>query len=262
MTTDTATAPTPVQLIAADGTPLNALPARTDAPLALITGVSSGVGRAFAQEIAADYQLICCGRNTARLTEVLTSLPGSGHCGLIGDLAVADTFTALPPLTELQLLVHSAGVAPVGEVHTTPRAVWENSHALNVLALVELATVYRDALRQAGGHIIALNSGSGITSHARMGAYCASKFALRALTDALRAELPECKVTSIHPGRIDTPMQHEIMAANAAEYRTQDYLTVDSVVQAMIFALHAGVEVSTNEIILRPRLGYGPKASS
>ena len=64
-----------------------------------------------------------------------------------------------------------------------------------------------------------INSGAGLRANAGWGSYAASKFALRAFGDALRLEEPALRVTSIHPGRIDTDMQRDIVAGEGDEVR-------------------------------------------
>ena len=87
------------------------------------------------------------------------------------------------------------------------------------------------------------------------GAYCASKFALRALTDALREEERRhgVRVTSLHPGRVDTDMQRELVEFEGADYDAGAYLDVASVVQAARFAMDAPAGASVDMLSVRPR---------
>ena len=85
-----------------------------------------------------------------------------------------------------------------------------------MVAVAELTRLLLPALRAANGHVVLINSGAGLRANAGWGAYAASKFALRAFGDALRLEEPALRVTSIHPGRIDTDMQRDIIRGRAA----------------------------------------------
>ena len=107
----------------------------------------------------------------------------------------------------------------------------------------------------AHGLVLAVNSGSGLVSGASSGAYCASKFALRALTDALREEERRhgVRVTSLHPGRVDTDMQRELVEFEGADYDAGAYLDVASVVQAARFAMDAPAGASVDMLSVRPR---------
>ena len=94
--------------------------------------------------------------------------------------------------------------------------------------MAELTRLLLPALRTARGYVILINSGAGLRANPGWGAYAASKFALRAFGDVLRAEEPDLRVTSVHPGRIDTPMQRAVRAAEGGDYEPERYLRVDT----------------------------------
>lgn len=100
-----------------------------------------------------------------------------------------------------------------------------------------------------------MNSGSGYSAKGDRGAYSASKFALRAWTDALRQEeLPHgVRVSSVHPGRVDTDMQHELRAAEQGEYEAEKYMRPATVASAIGFVLRAPEDAVVASIDLRPR---------
>ncbi len=108
------------------------------------------------------------------------------------------------------------------------------------------------ALRAANGHVVLINSGAGLRANAGWGAYAASKFALRAFADALRLEEPGLRVTSIHPGRIDTDMQRAIVASEGGEYDADAFLTPQTVARAVRNAVETPRDAHPTEIVLRP----------
>ena len=111
-------------------------------------------------------------------------------------------------------------------------------------------------LRATHGDIVAINSGSGHRSRPGSAPYCASKFALRAITDALREEeRGVVRVTSVHPGRVDTDMQREIQAEKGMapeDYDGAIYVQPESIAAAVRTAIDATPECTVEEIRVRP----------
>jgi NADP-dependent 3-hydroxy acid dehydrogenase YdfG len=222
-------------------------------PLALITGASRGIGAAVARDLAADHDLLLGGRDAAALDALAAGLPGATAwpVELTDDRAVA---AAAAGIDRLDVLVHSAGVGLLGTVAETPAATWRHQFEVNVVAVAELTRLLLPALRAARGRVVLLNSGSGLTARAGWASYAASKFALRALADALRAEEEAngVRVTSVHPGRTDTDMQRDVVRQEGAEYRADDYLRPDSVAAAVAHAVRAPRDAEVTEVVVRP----------
>jgi len=108
----------------------------------------------------------------------------------------------------------------------------------------------------AGGRrlVVAINSGSGLASSPGGGAYAGSKFALRALTDALREEeRPRgVRVSSIHPGRVDTDMQRELVAREGNEYDTQYTITPEMVAATVRTVVDLPPSGTVESLSIRP----------
>jgi NADP-dependent 3-hydroxy acid dehydrogenase YdfG len=98
-----------------------------------------------------------------------------------------------------------------------------------------------------------INSGAGINASPGLASYSASKFALRAFADSLRADEPTLRVTSIHPGRIDTDMQRDLIAYEGREYDPEQFLSADTVAAAVAHAVATPPDGHVHEVILRPR---------
>ena len=230
-------------------------------PVAVVTGATRGIGRAVAEDLAGTHHVVVGGRTTESVKAVVTELPSAegfvaelADCGPGGSLerALADL---VPRLPRVDVLVHSAGVLRRGSVADVPMADWELSMRVNLVAVAGITRALLPALRTAHGLVVALNSGAGLSATATMGPYSASKFALRAFTDALRDEerANGVRVTSIHPGRVDTDMQHEMIDYERTPYRAEEYLRVESVISAVRLALNAGPEASIDTLTVRPR---------
>ncbi|GAA2367997.1 MULTISPECIES: SDR family oxidoreductase [Gordonia] len=222
-------------------------------PTALITGASRGVGAQIAKALAPTHDLILGGRGSAELDRVATELDGAVTLPVdLTDYAALET--ALETVTRLDVLVHSAGVASSLEaVADTPVEEWRQVMDVNVIAAAEVTRLLLPALRAADGHVVFLNSGAGMNVRANWTPYAASKFALRALADGLRAEEPALRVTSIFPGRIDTDMQRDIVAFEGAEYDPSKYLRAETVAAAVASAVNAPADAHPTEVVLRPR---------
>ncbi|GAB3624112.1 SDR family oxidoreductase [Mariniluteicoccus endophyticus] len=225
-----------------------------DRPVALITGATRGIGRAVADDLGRDHHVLVGGRSPRDCARVAAGLPDAEPwaCDLTDPLAVAG---AAATVARLDVLVHSAGISQLGTVADLTHDQWVRTLAVNVVAVADLTRALLPALRTASGLVVALNSGAGFTAGPGGGAYAASKFALRALTAALREEeRPHgVRVTSIHPGRVDTDMQREIQAelGNAA-YDGARYLSPAAVAAAVRLAVDTPDNGAVEELSIRP----------
>ena len=222
-------------------------------PLALVTGASRGIGAAVARALAPGHDLLLGGRDTSALEALAQELPGARPwpVDLTDSATVAE---AAGGIERLDVLVHSAGVGLLGTVAETPAATWRQQFEINVVAVAELTRLLLPALRAARGRVVLLNSGAGLTARAGWASYAASKFALRAFADALRAEesVHGVRVTSLHPGRVDTDMQRRVVAQEGGEYRPEAYLRPESVAGAVLLAVTAPDDAELTELVLRP----------
>ncbi|MFN3339534.1 MAG: SDR family oxidoreductase [Dietzia sp.] len=218
----------------------------------MITGASRGIGAATARALEAGHDLILVGRDADALGSVARSCRSARV--VTADLTTADGVTLVADgIATLDGLVHCAGVAELGRIDEADAAQWRRAFEINVLAVVELTRVLLPALRAARGHLVVINSGAGTTAKPGWGSYSASKFALRAVTDTLRGEEPALRVTSIHPGRVDTEMQRAIVAAEGGTYDPSAHLSPDSVATAVRHALDSSPDAHPTEVVLRPR---------
>jgi NADP-dependent 3-hydroxy acid dehydrogenase YdfG len=222
-------------------------------PLALVTGASRGIGAAVARALAPGHDLLLGGRDTTALRALAAELPGARPWPVeLTDTAALTE--AAGGIERLDVLVHSAGVGVLGTVAETPASTWRRQFEINVVAVAELTRLLLPALRAARGRVVLLNSGAGLTARAGWASYAASKFALRAFADALRAEESGhgVRVTSVHPGRVDTEMQRGVVAHEGGDYRPEAYLRPESVAGAVLLAVTAPADAALTELVLRP----------
>ncbi|GAB3220814.1 SDR family oxidoreductase [Mycolicibacterium hippocampi] len=220
-------------------------------PTAMITGASGGLGAALADALAPTHTLLLAGRQSSRLDAVAERF---GATTWPIDLADPDAIAAVvEPLVELDVLIHNAGVAYPGRVAESSIDEWRSSMAVNVIGAVALTLELLPALRSAGGHVVFINSGSGIKPSPGLASYSASKFALRGFADALRNDEPALRVTSVHPGRIATAMQEDLVAYEGREYDPEQFLSPQTVAQVTADAINAPRDAHIHEVIVRPR---------
>lgn len=224
-------------------------------PVALITGASRGIGKAIAEELGEDHHILVGGTNPEAVDAVVQSLP-SAEAFLVDlkDLdAIAPAFEAAG-LSRLDVLVHSAGLAWMNPIAETSPAQFTEMFTVNVFAVAELTRAALPLLRESAGQVLSINSGAGFTAGPGSSMYSGTKFALRALTDALREEeRGQVKVTSIHPGRVDTDMQVTLQQSMGNEdYDGGIYISPRALAEAARTAVNMEAASMVETITVRP----------
>jgi NADP-dependent 3-hydroxy acid dehydrogenase YdfG len=225
----------------------------TDRPIALVTGASRGIGAAVAAALAPTHDVLLGGRDPAALAAVAARVPDSRPwpVELTDPAALAGAVTGVD---RLDVLVHSAGSGTIGALQDTTAAQWRAVLDINVVAVAELTRLLLPALRAARGRVVLVNSGQGVRPSPGWGAYAASKFALRAYADVLRAEEADAglRVTTVFPGRTDTEMQRSVRAAEGGAYQPERYLRAETVADAVRFVVTAPTDAQIPELAVRP----------
>lgn len=218
---------------------------------ALITGAGGGIGAAIAEALAPTHTLLLAGRPSARLDSVAERL---GATTWPMDLTDPDDIEAAAEvLAELDVLIHNAGVAFPGRVAESTPEQWRATFEVNVTGAVALTCALLPALRAVRGQVIFINSGAGMNASPGLASYSASKFALRAFADSLRTDEPLLRVTSIHPGRVDTEMQRDLVAYEGREYNAAEFLTPHTVAGVVATVVATPADAHTHEVVIRPR---------
>jgi short-subunit dehydrogenase len=230
--------------------------------LALVTGATSGIGRAVAIEFARrGGALLLSGRSAARLEEVaglarrLAADATVHRCDLAREeevLRLAERARAHAP--RLDVLVHAAGVHRAGPVADVPGGDLDTLYAVNVRAPYVLTRELLPALRLSRGQIVFVNSSAVFASEPGLAAYGLTKHALRALADHLRPELrgDGVRVLSVYPGRTATAMQESIHAAEGAPYVPERLLQPEDVATAVLDAIGMPCGAEVTDLRIRP----------
>ncbi len=221
-------------------------------PVALVTGASRGIGRAVALALSPTHHVLVGGRDSDAVSDVVNELESADP--FIADLTNEAAVTAaIAGIGQLDVLVHSAGVVAFGPLADSTTAEWRETLELNVVAPATLTRLLLPALRAAHGLVIFLNSGAGLTAHRGFAVYAASKFALTALADSLRAdERGRVRVTSIHPGRVATDMQARLTALEGLPYIPDAHLDPDDVARGVRLAVDLPPDASLDALRINP----------
>nr|WP_093191654.1 SDR family oxidoreductase [Thiocapsa sp. KS1] len=197
-------------------------PTPAPAHAVLISGASSGIGRACALDLAAGGFRVFAGVRRETDAESLRRAGGDRlHPVMLDVTCEQDILKALGDIRqaldagERFALVNNAGVALSGPLEATSSEALRDLFEVNVVGVLSLTRAALPLLRERRGRIVNIGSTSGRFASALLGPYCASKFALEALTTSLRLELGETgiRVSMIEPGVVATPFWDKMRSA-------------------------------------------------
>ncbi|WP_327287743.1 SDR family oxidoreductase [Streptomyces sp. NBC_01198] len=222
----------------------------------VITGSGSGIGQAVADRLNARGATLHLPVRTPESAErVARRYPGA-HT-IIADLAEPAALekilhdSSLPDTVDG--LLHVAGTLNLGPVADLTPRTWETTLAVNLMAPAELTRLMLPRLRHPAGHVIFVNSTSGLDTRAGCSAYSAAKYGLRALADALRAEEQQTglRVTSLYPSRTATPMQERMQQHEGRVYDPACWIDPSTLAVAILTALDLPPDAAISDITVR-----------
>ncbi|MDQ7844469.1 MAG: SDR family NAD(P)-dependent oxidoreductase [Armatimonadota bacterium] len=235
---------------------------------AVVTGASSGVGRAIALALAAEGAAVCLvGRRVEALEDVAAQARSTAARVLTypTDLAEDAEVAALADrLREevggVDLLVHGAGEIALGPIDQAPVELFDRQYRINVRAAYLLTQELLPLLRSRRGQVVFLNSSAGLSGRAGSAQYAATKHALRAVADSLRDEVNAdgVRVLSVFLGRTATPMQAAVHQAEGRAFHPERLIRPEDVASIVISALVLPPSVEVTDITLRPLQKSGP----
>lgn len=238
-------------------------------PVALVTGASSGIGRAIARALAHQgYRLALAARRHERLVEIADELATKEGVetfiqptDLRQEADILKLFTAIRERWGgVDVLVNNAGLGRKSPLMSGDTDAWREMLEVNVLALCVCTREAVKDMRRRGdrGHIVHINSLSGHRVPGASGVYAASKFAVTALTEGLRQELREAdspiRVSAISPGFTETEFAekyHGDQAAAKAVYSRFPVLQPTDVANAVVYVLSQPDYVQVHDVLVR-----------
>ena len=234
--------------------------------IVLITGATSGIGLACAEKFAANGdKLILTGRNEHRLAEIRKNLTEKGCEVLTLAFDVRDRETAKKFLSglpddwrEIDVLVNNAGLALGLEAeYQGSFDDWETMIDTNIKGLLTMTRfVVPGMVERNRGHIINVGSLAGDAAYAGGNVYCATKAAVKALSDGLRIDVANTavRVTNLKPGLVETNFSntrfHGDTERAAKVYEGVKPLTADDVADVAVYAANAPAHVQIAEVLI------------
>jgi NADP-dependent 3-hydroxy acid dehydrogenase YdfG len=236
---------------------------------ALVTGASSGIGRSTALALAdAGASVALVARRAERLKDLAAQIEADGGRALARAADVTDEQDASRAVQDavdhfgrLDILVNAAGMTQTGKVENGDLSDWRYVFELNFWAGLYTARAAIPALRaNGGGDIVNISSTAGRRAvGATFGPYAASKFALTAFNESLRAEvtLAGIRVSIIEPGATATEIHEHIKDEKVREF-TRNHVEKDGAMQAddvaaaVVFVVSLPPRVNVSQLVIRP----------
>ena len=230
----------------------------------LITGASSGIGEATARELAKAGAVVVMGaRRTDRLETVAKEIADAGGTAraLSLDVTSHTNFTAfakaaLDEFGRIDVLVNNAGIMPLSPMASLKVDEWDSMVDVNIKGVLHgIAAVLPSMNERQSGHIVNISSIGGLQVSPTAAVYCATKFAVRAISDGLRQENEKIRVTSVCPGVVESELADTISDAAAREaMKTFRAIALkpQAIANAILHAISQPADVDTTEIVVRP----------
>ena len=230
----------------------------------LITGASSGIGEAAARLIAAKGAYVVLGaRRIERLEMLAADIEAQGGLARFRSLDVTDALDmqafadfAKHAFGKIDVIINNAGVMPLSPLAALNIAEWNQMLDVNVRGVLHgIAAVLPSMQAQGHGQIINISSIGGLAVSPTAAVYCATKFAVRAISDGLRQETDKIRVTVVSPGVVESELADSISDETAREAMKafrKVALEPDAIARALVYAIEQPDGVDVSEIVVRP----------
>ncbi|MFK7780877.1 SDR family NAD(P)-dependent oxidoreductase [Psychroserpens sp.] len=231
---------------------------------ALITGATSGIGRATAHEFAKHgIKLILCGRRQERLDTIQKALSKETEVHTLNfdvrdKTAVENAIASLPEVFKtIDILINNAGNAHgLDPIQTGNLDDWDAMMDINVKGLLYVSkAIIPKMTRRESGHIINIGSSAGKEVYPKGNVYCGSKHAVLAITEGMRIDLNPfgIKVTAINPGLVETEFSKVRFKGDAAAdnvYKGYKALQAEDIAEVIQFAISRPAHVNIADVLM------------
>ncbi len=234
---------------------------------ALVTGATSGIGRATARILAQNnYKIILCGRREDRLTELQKELSEFTEIHTLSfdvrdKKAVFESINSLPSsFSKIDVLINNAGNAHgLDPIQTGDLEDWDAMIDINVKGLLYVSkAIIPKMIEQKSGHIINIGSIAGKEVYPNGNVYCASKHAVDALNKSMRMDLNPygIRVGAIHPGMVETEFSEVRFKGDtdraATTYKDMKPLQAEDIADIIHFVISRPYHVNIADLIVFP----------
>jgi NADP-dependent 3-hydroxy acid dehydrogenase YdfG len=230
--------------------------------VAVVTGATSGIGKAIALDLASQGATLCIlGRHSVVLQNVTEEIKAYTQnskaylLDLLQEEAIQTVATQIQhDFGRVDVLIHSAGICILGSMATSAIADFDRHYAINIRAPYLLTQLLLPTLKAHHGQIVFLNSTAGLIAKAEVGQYASTKFALKAIADSLREEVNPAgvRVLSVYLGRTATPMQAKIHQVEDQPYYPDHLIQAKDVADVVSNALSLPRNAEICDINMRP----------
>lgn len=231
---------------------------------ALITGATSGIGRATAHEFAKHgINLVLCGRRQERLDTIKTALSRQTEVHTLNfdvrdKTATLDAIASLPDAFKtIDILINNAGNAHgLDPIQTGNLDDWDAMMDINVKGLLYVSkAIIPSMTERQSGHIINIGSSAGREVYPKGNVYCGSKHAVLAITEGMRIDLNpfDIKVTAINPGLVETEFSKVRFKGDAVAdnvYKGYKALQAEDVAEVIYFAISRPAHVNIADVLM------------
>jgi len=230
----------------------------------LITGASSGIGEGIARELGqAGAKVLLGARRLDRVESIAAEIRGAGGVAQACELDVTNRAsmaafvqTALDSWGRVDVLINNAGIMPLSPLSAGKQDEWERTVDVNIKGVLwGIGAVLPVMEAQGSGQIINIGSIGALAVVPTAAVYCATKFAVRAISDGLRQESPTIRVTCVNPGVVESELAstitHKETMAVMDAYRSIALKPAD-IARAVRQVIEAPENVDTTEITIRP----------
>ncbi|MGR2739269.1 SDR family oxidoreductase [Billgrantia sp. Q4P2] len=230
----------------------------------LLTGASSGIGEATTRLLAKQgHHLVIGARRTERLEALAQAIRSEGGSVEYRALDVtrredvqAFADAALELHGRIDVIINNAGVMPLSPLASLKVDEWDRMIDVNIRGVLHgIAAVLPTMQAQGSGQVINISSIGGLYVVPTGAVYCATKYAVRAISDGLRQENDKLRVTCVYPGVVESELADTITDPGAAEAMKsfrEIALKPEAIAAAIGHVIAQPEEVDTSEIVVRP----------